>query len=97
MNVNGAIFPRQVRMLSLALVADDLALQGSFEVALDLTIWPIGHTVLHDVRRDARCRRFFVRLLIVRAGESFRSWTFMIKNRPFISTSLSALWSSVKN
>jgi hypothetical protein len=33
MDVNGAIFPRQVRILSLALVADDLALQGSFEVA----------------------------------------------------------------
>jgi hypothetical protein len=43
MNVNGAIFRRQVRILSLALVADDLALQGSFEVALDLTIWPIRH------------------------------------------------------
>jgi hypothetical protein len=41
MDVNGAIFPRQVRMLS-ALAADDLALQGSFEVALDLTIWPDG-------------------------------------------------------
>jgi hypothetical protein len=43
MDVNGAIFPRQVRILSLALVADDLALQGSFEMALDLTIWPIRH------------------------------------------------------
>jgi hypothetical protein len=42
MNVNGAIFPRQVRMLSLALVADDLALQGSFEVVLDLPICLLG-------------------------------------------------------
>src|SRR5262249_15707726 len=50
MDVNGAIFPRQVRILSLALVADDLALQGSFEVALDLTIWPFRHPPF-DIRR----------------------------------------------
>jgi hypothetical protein len=46
MDVNGAIFPRQVRILSLALVTDDLALQDSFEVALDLMICPIRHTPL---------------------------------------------------
>jgi hypothetical protein len=38
---------------------------------------------LHDARRDVRCRRFFVWLLIVWAGEPIRSRTFMIKkNRP---------------
>jgi hypothetical protein len=35
--------------------------------------------VLHDVRRDVWCRRFFVWQLIVWAGESLRSWTLMIK------------------
>jgi hypothetical protein len=33
-----------------ALVADDIALQGSFEVALDLTIRPIRHP-LFDISR----------------------------------------------
>jgi hypothetical protein len=55
MDVNGAIFPRQVRMLSLALVADDFALQGSFEVALDLTIWPVGHPPFDDISRKVLC------------------------------------------
>jgi hypothetical protein len=66
MDVNGAIFPRQVRMLSLALVADDLALQGSFEVALDLTIWPVGHPPFDDLRRKVICHR----VNIVAAPES---------------------------
>jgi hypothetical protein len=39
------------RLLVDALVADDLALQGSFEGALDLTIWPITHPPFDDLRR----------------------------------------------
>ena len=75
-------------------ISDGLYNQFADQPYVDgLSLWgDAGLSIgLHDVRRDARCRRFFVWLLIVWAGESFRSWTFMIKSRPFISTSLSAL------
>jgi hypothetical protein len=48
---SGAIFPRQVRILSLALVADDIAFQGSSEVALDLPICLLGIPRLIYVER----------------------------------------------
>jgi hypothetical protein len=70
MDVNGAIFPRQVRMLSLALVADDLALQGSFEVALDLTIWPIRHRRFDEISRKMHIHR----VNIVAAPETVLCW-----------------------
>jgi hypothetical protein len=43
-----------------SLAAEDLTFQGSFEVALDLTIWPLRHTLFDDLRRKILSRRVTV-------------------------------------